>query len=260
MTKFPVKIFIFTILSMIFLFKSSAYAETVKIIAEDDWYPYSAKFPDGPKGIAVDISRAAFEAEGYTVDFESMNYDRCMELVKDGEAIGCFDAPRSDEIENIYLWHDEKLYAAEGHFYVRPDFQEKIKTLKDLAGKKVGLTQGYGYGSEIDLNTEMLKEYSKTDTILIQKLVGKRLDIILLWDKCADYLIPKLDVPGQIKAEGPTQSIDLYIAFSKKNPEGQKYRDIFSKGFKKIKENGTYQKIWEDWDAKLKATPADKSH
>ena len=236
----------------IFLTGPLAYAETVKIIAEDDWYPYSAQFDNGLRGIAVDIIRAAFAAEGVGVEFDVMNYDRGMALVKGGLAIGCFDAPRTNEIENIYLWHDEPLFSAVGFFYATSDYTGKINGVKEVIGKKVGLTQGYGYGDVIDLNTDITKEYSKTDTIIIKKLIAKRLDFIVLYDMIAGYLIPKLNVQGEIKPVGEATYIDLYIAFSKGNPAGKKFRDIFSRGFRKIKDDGTYQKIVDEWGLKLK--------
>jgi len=238
--------------ALIFFVSSAAYAETVRIIAEDDWFPYSAKFEDGPRGIAVDLTRAAFAAENVTVEFDSMNYDRGMDMVKDGLAIGCFDAPRTQEIEEAYLWHDEPLFSSDGFFYALSDYQGIINSVAEVAGKKIGLTQGYGYGDVIDLNTEMVKEYSKTDTIIIKKLLAKRLDFVVLFDRVADYLIPQLGIQGKINPVGKATRIDLYIAFSETHPEAKGWRDIFSRGFAAIKDNGTYQRIIEDWKAKLK--------
>jgi len=238
--------------AFVFLTVPSVYAETVRIIAEDDWYPYSAQFDDGPRGIAVDITRAAFAAEGVDVEFDVMNYDRGMALVREGLAIGCFDAPRTQEIENVFLWHDEPLFSAEGFFYATSDYTGRINSVDEVAGKKVGLTQGYGYGDVIDLNTVINKQYSKTDSIIIKKLIAKRLDFIVLYEKIADYLIPKLNVQGKIKPVGKATYIDLYIAFSKGHSEGKKFRDIFSRGLRQIKNDGTYQKIINEWDLKLK--------
>lgn len=240
--------------AFVFLTVPSVYSETVKIIAEDDWYPYSAQFDDGSRGIAVDIVRAAFAAEGVNVKFDAMNYDRGMVLVREGMAIGCFDAPRTQEIENAFLWHDQPLFSAVGLFYATSDYTGRINSVDEVAGKRVGLTQGYGYGDIIDLNMRMIKEYSKTDTVIIKKLIANRLDFIVLYEKIADYLIPKLNAQGKIKPVGKATYIDLYIAFSKGHSEGKKFRDIFSRGFRKIKNDGTYQKIMNEWDLKLKGS------
>ncbi len=240
--------------ALVFLAAPLVFAETVKIIAEDDWYPYSARIDDGPRGIAVDIARAAFAAVGVNVEFDVMNYDRGMVLVREGMAIGCFDAPRTNEIENVYLWHDEPLFSAVGYFYATSDYAGTVHSVDEVIGKKVGLTQGYGYGDVMDLETRMTKEYSKTDTVIIKKLIAKRLDFIVLYEKIADYLIPKLNVQGKIKPVGKATYIDLYIAFSKGHSEGKNSRDIFSRGFRKIKNDGTYQKIINEWELKLKGS------
>ncbi|MBF0484801.1 MAG: transporter substrate-binding domain-containing protein [Candidatus Omnitrophica bacterium] len=240
-------------LVVLFMLAPLSYGETVKIIAEDDWYPYSAKIENSAKGIGVDVVRAVFKAEGIDVEFETMNYDRGMAMVKDGQAIGCFDAPRTKEIEANYLWHDEAMFPAASMIYAPADYSGSVKSVADLPGKILGLTQGYGYGDAIDSNDKITKEYSKSDDVIIKKLIAKRVDFIVLFEKVADYLLSKEGLQGQIKPVGPVESAQIYVAFSKSNPDGQKYRDIFSKGFSKIKADGTYQKIMDQWDAQLKA-------
>lgn len=230
-----------------------SHAGTVEIIAEDDWHPYSGQTKDGVAGIAVDIVREAFRAEGFDVKFVSMNYDRAMLLVKDGKAIGGFDTPRTKEVEETYYWHDKPMFLGESLFFATADYTGKINGVKDLKGKTLGLTQGYGYGDAIDTDATIHKEYSKSDEVIIKKLIAKRVDYIVLYNKVADYLISKLNIHGQIKPVGASETAPLYVAFSKKHPEGKRYRDIFSKGFDKINANGTYKKIFSEWDAKFKA-------
>ncbi|MFH1479438.1 MAG: transporter substrate-binding domain-containing protein [Candidatus Omnitrophota bacterium] len=230
----------------------ASYGETVKIVAEDDWYPYSGLQGDTVKGIAVDIAREAFKAEGIDVEFDVMNYDRGMSLVKNGEAVGCFDAPRTQEIEDVYHWHDEPLFTGKSYFYARSDYIGTLTSVKDIGNRTLGLTQGYGYGDAIDMNDEINKVYSKTDEIILKKLIAKRVDFIVLYDRVADYLISNLNVRAEIKPVSLSEATDLYIAFSRKHPLGKKYCDIFSSGMRKIKENGTYEKIFKEWDAKLK--------
>ncbi|MDD5129426.1 MAG: transporter substrate-binding domain-containing protein [Candidatus Omnitrophica bacterium] len=231
---------------------SAGYAQKVEIIAEDDWFPYSGKFEDGPRGIAVDIVRAAFAAENTTVEFKVMNYDRGMAMVKEGLAVGCFDAPRTREIEDAYLWPDGNLFAADSFFYALSSYSGTIHSIADVAGKKIGLTQGYGYGDAIDLDTLMVKEYSKADMIIIKKLLSGRLDFVILFDKIADYLIPKMGIQGKIKPVGKAAHVNLYVVFSKMHPEGKKWRDMFNRGLHKIKEDGTYQDIIDGWAIKLR--------
>lgn len=244
------------ILALLILFffaaGSFSHADTVRIISEDAWYPYSGNTDKGIEGIAVDIVREAFKAMGVAVEFEAMNYDRGMLAVKDGQAVGCFDTVKTKETEDIYLWHDEPMFSASSYFYASKDYPGVVSNVNDLTGKKLGLTQGYEYGDVIDLNNTLDKEYSKTDEIIIKKLIAKRVDFIILYDRVAEYLITQLNVQGEIKPVGLSESSNLYVAFSKKHPDGKKYCDIFSSGLRKIMKDGTYQKIFQEWEARLK--------
>ncbi|MEM7816494.1 MAG: transporter substrate-binding domain-containing protein [Candidatus Aenigmatarchaeota archaeon] len=249
-----IKRFKLVIFILIFFFLHLfSFAETVRILAEDSWYPYSGLIDGKLDGIAPDIVKAAFLAEGIIVEFVPFDYDRAMKLVLDGKEIGCFDTPRTNEIEELYLWHQPPLFIAKSYFYAKSNSSYVINSIDDIVDKRLGLTQGYGYGNSIDTNYELNKIYSKTDEILIKKLIADRLDLIILYDKVADYLIKKLNVKGQIKPVGVSETTELYLAFSKKHPDGKKYCEIFSRGLKKIIENGTYAKIWQDWENKFKS-------
>ncbi|MBF0595721.1 MAG: transporter substrate-binding domain-containing protein [Candidatus Omnitrophica bacterium] len=239
-------------LAGLFLFGAVSYGETVKIIAEDDWYPYSASIDGGAKGIAVDIVSAVYKAEGIDVEFQPMNYDRGMALVKDGSAVGCFDTSRTKELEQDYLWHDEPMFAATSMFYASADSTGNVNSVNDLAGKTLGLTQGYSYGDKIDLNKGIDKEYSKSDEVILKKLVAKRVDYVIVFEKVADSLVTKLNLQGKIRPAGKSETTMIYVSFSKTHPQGKKYCDLFSEGFRKIKADGTYQKLMDQWDAKLK--------
>ena len=168
--------------------------------------------------------------------------------------MGCFDAPRTSEIEEVYLWHDKPLFSAVGLFYAVSSFQGRINGLEDVVGKKVGFTQGYGYGNAVDLDTGMIKEYSINDKTLIRKLLAKRLDFIVLFDKVADYLLPQQGAGGQVEPVGNAGTIDIYLAFSRNHLDGKRFRDVFSRGMSKIEADGSYQKIMSEWDTRLKRT------
>jgi polar amino acid transport system substrate-binding protein len=116
--------------------------ETFTLIAEDDWYPYSSKREGKPVGLAVDIVHAAYEAAGVSVELVSRPYARCMLEVKQGKFVGCFDTSKDALTEKDYLYHQQPLFYATFGIYARSDHAQKM-TAADLAGKKVGLTNGY---------------------------------------------------------------------------------------------------------------------
>lgn len=236
--------------------KENLVSPTIKILAEDDYYPYSRKSETGgAEGITVDIIKAAFEEMGVTAIFSPENFDRAMRKVKDGHEICCFNTPFEKRIANDYLWPEHELYISETFFYAREDFKGKISKIKDLEGKKLGLTLGYGYGDEINGNIKINKSWVKSDEINMKKLIAGRIDIVAQNPYIAMRLISKLGAKGKIKPAGkiPTQR-HMHLVFSKHHDKSEKWLELFDKGMEKIIENRQYESIFSDWEKKLNAT------
>jgi len=242
------KALIFFIIFSIFL-SSFVSAETVKILAENDWAPWAQG--DGT-GIGNDVIRAAFKAVGIDVQYEVVLYDRALAMVKEGSAIACFNVPRQADNETTFLWPAQKLSTVRSMFYALSSFTGTVRSAADLAGKRLGLTEGYGYGNAIEQNNAIIKDYSRTDEIITKKLLAGRVDFVILYERCADIIIKNLNAVGKIKAVGVSDSADIYLAFSKANADSRKYLDLFNRGFQIIQSNGTYDAIMREWEAKFK--------
>jgi polar amino acid transport system substrate-binding protein len=231
------------------LFAVPLRAAPVTIIAEDDWYPYSARVDGGPKGMAVDLVRAAYQAAGQTVAFDVMNYDQGKKMVRDGAAIGVFDAPRTGRTEGVYRWHSTPLFSGSCYVYTRRNFAAGPLDLAGLSGKRVGVTAGYEYTDPVDSDTRMIRVVCASDTDLVAKLLSHQVDYILLFDKVADHLEQKLHIRGHLRQNGQLGSLDLYIAFSKAHPRAKAACDHFSRGLETIKKDGRYAAILSKWAA-----------
>lgn len=233
-------------------FSSLAFGETVTIVAEDSFFPYSVDNGGKPEGISVDIIKAAFKAVKVDVVFKVMPYDRGMSKVKDGDETAVFDAGRDSTVENDYLWPDLPLFDAEIKIYALKDFTGSIKSVKDLEGKKVAVTEAYPYGDEFMNNEKIIKEWSKTDEISLKKFAAKRTDFIILPDRIDIYLFSKMNLEGKFKKAGVLLNAPGYLAFTKAGTEGKKFLALYNQGYDAIVKNGTLEKINKDWDKKLK--------
>jgi polar amino acid transport system substrate-binding protein len=240
-----------TVISGLFLagfaFSANA-AETVTIGAEDDWAPYSSKVGAEAKGFAVDIVREAFKAAGVDVKFEAMPYARCMDITKSGELAGCFDAARNAAMENDYLWHAKALFNGKINIYASSDSTESGLTSKSLEGKTVGVTNGYEYGDEFDTNTKIKRDVARQDELGFKKLLAKKIPYMVAYEKVANAIFAKNpEFAGKFKAIGMTADPGLYLAFSKKHPDGAKFVTKFNQGFEAIQKNGKYKAIEAQW-------------
>jgi polar amino acid transport system substrate-binding protein len=226
-------------------------AESITLIAEDDWYPYSAQRDGKPEGMAVDIVRAAYHAAGVDVNLISRPYARCMLEVKLGKNAGCFDTSRDALTEVDYLYPQEPLFFATFGIYARADYEGKA-TIQTLEAKKVGLTNGYTYGI-LETNKKIIRDYGPSDESNFRKLIAKRFDFVVVYTRISDVLMleHKNEFANKIKLVGTTETIPLYISFSKIHPQSKHASELFDEGMRIIKKTHVYEGIEKHWNEKF---------
>lgn len=228
----------------------AAKAETVTIVAEDDWYPYCASKGGKAEGMAVDIVTEAFKAAGVTVTYKVMPYARCMDEVKKGAEVGCFNTSWVPAYDADMIKTKEHLFEGEIGIYA-PSTYTGPSDLKvaSLEGKSVGITNGYDYGTEFAANAKIKKDIANTDLLSMKKLSAGRTEFGLYYSKVADNVVKenKKDLEGKVKRVGTVTVDKLYLSFSKKHKDGKKFADLLDKGLATIRGNGSYQKIQDKW-------------
>ena len=227
-------------------------AETVTIVAEDDFYPYSHGAGGKPEGFAVDIVRAAYKAVGVDVDLKVMPYQRGMDETKDGKQVGVFDTAKQPRYDADYVFHDTPL--AQQTLMIWAPAASTATGLKeeDLKGKSVGITQGYDYTASFDGSTVIRKQEAPSDQTMLRKLALGRTDYAICDEKVAQSVSgsdPSLK--GKVKPVGSIGGSGLFIAFSRKHPEGAKWAARLEEGLKTIHADGSYERIEADWSKKL---------
>jgi len=226
-----------------------AFAETLVIGAEDDWYPYSGTVDMKPKGMAVDIVREAFRKAGVDVQLQSMGYAKCMEEAKASRIFGCFNAARNSLLEPHYLWHAKPLFTARILIYAKKDSAEKGLTTKNLEGADVAVTQDYEYGEAFDSNQKIKRVVSKYDLQGFRKVLNGQAKYMVAYEKVANHLFEKhkAEIGDKFKPVGSTAEVGLYIAVGKAYPNAAKHIERFNQGFEGIVKDGKYKAIETEW-------------
>ncbi|WP_394779856.1 substrate-binding periplasmic protein [Undibacterium sp.] len=224
-------------------------AETVTLVGEDDWYPYSA-FKDGRlQGFAVDIIDAAYAAVGIKAQFVSAPYARCLMLVRTGQATGCFDSLNDARQGAEFLFHKEPIFRAAIGIYAHNDAALQKVAVVGLKGHRVGFTHGYTYGDEVETDTQILREPAPTDISNLRKLVLGRSEYSLVYTRVVDYL--SAAYPGELKDKlrqvGTVSEDRLFVSFSRSRPEAGRFADLLDKGLLAIRANGVYAGIEKKW-------------
>ncbi|WKE67000.1 transporter substrate-binding domain-containing protein [Gallaecimonas kandeliae] len=230
------------------------HAEEVVIGAEDDWYPYSGVQDGKAQGMAEDIVKAAFAARGIQVRFVLLPYVRCMNEVKAGKLLACFDTPRTSDVEADYLWHKVPLFSAAAYIYAKADSPEQGLGLQDLLGKSIATTRFYGYGEGFDGNTAIQQRPTDRDIFGLRQLIHGKVPYFAGFDRVMAYLETRYpELKTQVKVVGSIATTDIYMAFSKTFPGAEAKLAAFNEGLAEIHHQGRYHKLLADWDARYPA-------
>ncbi len=239
---------VFTIAIVCFVTTPVVYAETIKIAAEDDWVPYAKK--DGT-GLANEIIKAAFESLGINVEYTVLPYARVLHYIEKGSYVAGFNVPLDKQSKAKYIMGGKKIFDAVSAYYNSKDRPLNAKSRNELrGGKTIGVVRGYGYGDHYLKLVEkgLIKEdVANSEISNLKKLAVGRIDGTIIYDKTASILIKQLKLKSNIEFAFQNEKTPIYLAFSKKHPDGQYYADKFDEGMAKIENNGVYQRILKSY-------------
>lgn len=215
--------------------------------------PFAFEEDGVAKGILIDIAREAVENRmGITVSFNLHPWKRAQHLVKQGilDAHITYGPSRTAWAEHgneVVVTYAQKFYVKAGG----PKFAElkKVKTLEDLRPFKLIQHRGDSWVQNSllakNFDVHLVADY---DTMF--KLLAKgRGDGIAFEPYMSRYIIKNLGLPGQIVEldVGFTGSgIPFHLVVGKKSPL-TKIIPQFDKIVRKMKQDGTYQKILDNY-------------
>jgi len=229
------------------------FAKTL-ILATSDAPPYMIKATDS--GLDIEIPRTALKRVGYDLIVQYMPLARALIQVQTKEA---------DLTAPMFQGNIQGLYLSEPHVMYRPAAfslrknKLKINSIKDIGNYEIITFQGAtSYFGPIFLEaSEMSPSYNEhfDMTTLIKLLYAGRTDLVVL-----DYNIfyyfrnqthrepPSIRMNSEIDAFQPITFHDVFlpvpavVAFHDKT-----LRDLFNKGLKAIRADGTHAKIIEKY-------------
>jgi polar amino acid transport system substrate-binding protein len=204
-----------------------------------DWEPYIGRELPG-SGFVAAIVNEAYAASGYTVELEFMPWVRAKAMARDGRSDGC--------MPEYYLTEDTIDFLISDPFPGGPlvFFKRKVDTivstgLEDLRSLKIGVVRGYVNTAEFDSADYLNKEEANDDIINLRKLVGGRLDLIVI-DKFVGLYLLKKEMPDKvddIEVVVPTlEEKTLHVLISRKAPDAEAKMKAFNDGLQKLKESG----------------------
>ena len=219
-------------------------AGVLRVGSETTFPPF--EFTEGDKyvGFDVDLSEAIAKKLGMKMEFKSMGFDALIPAVQSGDidmiAAGINATPEREKALDF-----SDVYFDKGGFItvVRKD-NTTIHNMDELAGKTVGVQIGTVPADMAKaIPNTTVKEMDSNSNIFMELKAGT-IDGAIIDNAVAMYYL-KQGADKDLKLVGePTQSPGTVLGVKKGNTELQQ---AINKALKELKEDGTYQKIYDKW-------------
>ena len=194
------------------------------------------------QGFLPEILVEAFEQVGYTVTVEFQAWAKALADVKKGEKDILCGAYYTQERE-AFLAYSEPIAEVQDVLFMKAGRNITYQQLNDLKPYKIGVVKGAAHGKEFDAADFLNKEEVTHSEQNIRKLLVDKIDLMAGPGDVIKFII-KRDFPqfvDKIKVIHPPLSTNkIYFGFSKKGARHPELLNAFSKGLRRIKNNGTF--------------------
>ena len=246
------KIYVITIIFLFTLFLSfkgfamnSHSHGTIILLGNKNLTPIIYSDDGVAKGIAVDIAKAIGNEIGYDIEVMAMDWELAQIIVLNGDADGLLHMNPSFERNRLYDFSFPLLKSEFSIFVL--DNNVSIRDINDLKGKRVGVEPG-GYPSilllEYDgIEMEVIYDWDTS----FRDIISGDLDAIIVDRWIGEYELAQSKISGIKIIEKPVETQYSRIAVKKGDT---KTFSLINSGLRKIIEDGTVDKIMEEWKGK----------
>ena len=215
--------------------------QVIKLAAEDNWAPFANA---SGTGISHSIINSAFSRVNIEVKSIVVPYSRAVVMAKKGLVEGVFNLVKEKSTEQHFVFGEHPLFSATASFYQNAKMPVQAMDKWQLPpNTKVGIIEGYEYGDELNLlpNVHIFKLSNHNQ--LINLLLLDRIDLAIMYDLVAEQYIQRMGVAADIEQTFTNHTGQVYLAFSKDNPQAETLAKLLDTGLISLKQDGSYQKI-----------------
>ncbi len=219
-------------------------------LCADVWCPYNCTVGARNPGLAIEVARQVFGEAGYSVDYQTVNWARCVEDSRAGRFNGIIGAIPIDAPDFIF---PVTPIALSGDGYaVRKGDAFSFKDSSSLNGRVLGVIRNYNYmgliGAYVSAHrndTGRIEFVSGDDALAknLAKLMAGRIDVVLDDKNVLANEIAVSHLQDRVTvAPGPSMT-PIYIAFSPAAPSGKDLARILDAGMARLRASGRLAQI-----------------
>ena len=226
------------------------------IFAQDGTHPYVFLGNDNippmiymqdskPAGLVVDLTHALAEKSELNIRVETMDWSKAQEIVSKGQADALLQINKNNEREKIYAFSKPLL---ESHFCIfRSDSRMDIRNIRSLSGKTVGV-ENKGYPHSLvkkypDIKIKIISSWKEGFDLINDE----QIDAVIVDRWVGEYGLSNHGIKGITAVDQPVEIRYSHIAVKKGN---RRLLERINEGMKQIHEDGTYNKILDQWTKK----------
>jgi ABC-type amino acid transport substrate-binding protein len=212
-------------------------------LVSDAWPPFT-DVAEKPR-FAADLVEEALKRSGIQATTSIVGWGEVMTRIGEGRADGSAALWRSPEREAILLYSEPYL---ENRLVLvgRKGSDVSARSLKDLAGKRIALVEGYAYGEVLDSATEVKLSKQPSDQASLEALLRGDVDYMLVDDLLIRYVLTYQEAEAKAAlaiGDWPIASRTLHFALRKELPEAAAIVQGFNAAIKRMQADGSYGRI-----------------
>jgi polar amino acid transport system substrate-binding protein len=214
----------------------------IRIAAEDNWPPFS---DHQGLGLSEQLVKAAFATQGYQITTVVVPYARALHSTRQGDTDACWNVTRQRNTEQEFTLHKIPLFTADSSFYYYQKPQPYLSVAQIPDGAVVGVILGYEYGDLYEQHKQRFKLVEvSTHAQLIGLLNTNKLDLAIFFDDVLRYYLQQEGSKANNIQRGKLNyRSEIYLAFSKENPQSSKRATALDAGIAALKKSGVYQQM-----------------
>lgn len=236
----------------LFILISAVHCSAANIIFTTNAYPpYVINQHGRASGIFPKIIRAIFQGTQDHIEINFRPWPRAERLVRQGRAYATFPYVSTPSRASSFDFSQPVIRFFPRFFYLKSSFPEGFhwNSLSDFRPYRVGGVLGYWYQSLFKA-AGVRVDYVRTDRMNMEKLFRHRIDFTLV-DTLVGWTLIRQLYPHRLQDFAVTakaqSSGSLRLMVSRNYPDAKRLTARFNAGLARIRRNGVYQKIFEQY-------------
>ncbi len=247
----PIRKWTFYLLAFSLAFSSSAAtAKPPLTVVCDPWPPYQTLVGRQVGGFSTKIVQTVFQRMRVAIGrIEAYPWRRAITMLETGEADALYSANYTTVRTRFARYPDAPLVVSPWVMWVRRASGLQFRSLQDLAGKRIGLVNGYSYTAALwdYVNEHSHVDRVPNDALNFKKLHAGRVDYIAAELRNGTYLVNQLGLDDLVPlTERPIKFVGLYIIFNRK-AVSQPFVDRFSDELWALKKEPLFGELYETY-------------